>query len=50
MRIHHPRFGTGTVAGIMAEGGVGPRIMVEFDNDDTPQRVLLLKYAKFAIL
>lgn len=50
MRIHHPRFGTGTVAGIMAEGGVGPRIMVEFDNDDTPQRVLLLKYAKFAII
>ncbi len=48
-RIHHPRFGTGTVTEVLTDG-VGPRMLVEFDNDDTPQRVLLFKYAKFAIV
>ncbi|MDE6417837.1 MAG: hypothetical protein K2K49_01330, partial [Duncaniella sp.] len=45
-RIYHPRFGKGTVASTES-GGAGDRITVEFDTDDMPQRVLLLKYAKF---
>lgn len=48
-RIHHPRFGTGQVVNVMNDG-IGPRMIVRFENDDVDERTLLFKYAKFAIL
>ncbi len=48
-RIRHPRFGTGTVRAVLLDG-VGPRMAARFDNDDVEERLLLLKYAKFAII
>lgn len=49
-RVRHQRFGIGTVAEVLTDGSVGPRMIVEFDTDDTDRRVLLFKYAKFEIL
>ena len=46
MRIEHTRFGLGTVMNIDTSQP-DPRIRVEFDN--TGSRVLLLKFARFAI-
>jgi len=45
-RIFHPRFGNGGIVAVES-GGAGDRMVVAFDSDDMPQRVLLLKYAKF---
>lgn len=45
-RIFHPRFGNGSILSVET-GGAGDRMAVAFDSDDMPQRVLLLKYAKF---
>ncbi len=49
MRIRHDRFGEGTIETIDATNkSSGARIVVNFDN--SPQKTLLLSYAKFEIL
>lgn len=49
MRIHHSKFGTGLIEGIDTEAS-DHRITVSFDNDSVPTRVLMLKFARFAII
>lgn len=48
MRIRHERFGEGTIKSIDSNNNAGARIVVDFDN--SPQKTLLLAYAKFQIL
>lgn len=48
MRIRHERFGEGTIRSIDSNNNAGARIVVDFDN--SPQKTLLLAYAKFQIL
>lgn len=47
MRIKHSRFGMGNITGI-DQNGTDPRIMVDFDN--TGEKTLLLRFAKFKII
>lgn len=47
-KIRHTKFGIGLVEAIDTTGD--PRMTVAFEDDDTPTRTLLFKYAKFMIL
>ncbi|MDE6393894.1 MAG: ATP-binding domain-containing protein, partial [Duncaniella sp.] len=47
-KIRHTKFGVGLVEAIDTTGD--PRMTVAFEDDDTPTRTLLFKYAKFMIL
>lgn len=49
LRIVHSRFSYGTITQVDTEHPGGPRITVNFDNDDKP-KVLVLAFARFAII
>lgn len=48
MRIRHERFGEGRIESVDPDNTSGARIVVNFDN--SPQKTLLLAYAKFEII
>lgn len=48
VRIHHPRFGQGSIQGVDTTGS-DHTVLVLFDGEPSPRK-LLLKFAKFSIL
>lgn len=49
MRIHHSKFGAGLIESIDTSG-TDARMVASFEHDEVPTRILLLKFAKFAII